>query len=84
MRGMVLKMMKMNDLRERFTKWYYRKGYRVVYNDPGPGFKGIELIFYCPWWVRPLVRILWTPSVYFREVGIDYAEGFLKGFTRKF
>ena len=82
MRGMVLKM-KINNLRERFTKWYYRKGYRVRYNDPGPGFKGVELIFSCPWWVRPLVRILWTPSVYFYMSGIDYAEGFLKGFTRK-
>lgn len=73
----------MNNLRERFTKWYYRKGYRAKFNDSGPGFGYIELIFYCPWWVRPFVWFLWTPSIYYEELGRDFAEGFIAGFSKK-
>lgn len=71
----------MNNLRERFTKWYYRKGYRAVYKDSGPGSKDVELIFYCPWWVIPLVWFFWSPSAYWTELGHDYADAFLQGLS---
>ena len=69
----------MNDFRARFTKWYCRKGYRMLYkhstNDDG---LVAELIFFCPWWVRLLVEFFFSPSVYYREVGDDCFVGFKK------
>ena len=73
----------MNNLRERFTKWYYRKGYRAKYRDISFGKPTIELVFYCPWWVRPLVYLFWSPSVYFHEQGYKLAKDFWAGFSRE-
>lgn len=63
----------MNDFRTRFTKWYCRKGYRMRYKHSN-NKDGLvaELIFSCPWWVRPFVEFFFSPSVYYREVGSDY------------
>lgn len=73
----------MNKLRERFTKWYYRKGYRMEYRDCSIGKSELELIFHCPWWVRPLVYLFWSPCVYYHEQGYDFAKGFMAGFSRE-
>ena len=70
----------MGNFRERFTKWYYRKGYRMKYKPCDYGSCVAELIFFCPWWVRPLVEWLFSPCVYYRESGYDLANGFLEGF----
>ena len=61
----------MNDFRARFTKWYYRKGYRMEYHQ-----SSLESIFHCPLWVRPLVYYFFSPSVYYREVGYDFSKAF--------
>lgn len=58
----------MGDIRERFTKWYYRKGYRMVYVPYNCGCVA-EMIFTCPLWVRPLVYFLFSPCAYYREAG---------------
>lgn len=73
----------MDNLRERFTKWYYQKGYRAAYRDCTIGKPEIELVFYCPWWVRPLVWFLWSPSVYYYEQGFKFAKDFAAGFSRE-
>lgn len=54
----------MNNLRERFTSWYYRKGYRMRYLP-----ENVELRFTCPLWIRPLVFIFFSPCAYYRENG---------------
>lgn len=59
----------MNDFRTRFTKWYCRKGYRMVYKPCDYGDGVAELIFFCPWWVRPIIELLFSPTVYYREIG---------------
>lgn len=64
----------MNDFRTRFTKWYYRKGYRMRYK-PGD----TELIFSCPLLIRPLVYLFFSPSVYYREVGYDVGDAITSG-----
>ena len=57
----------MPDFRERFTKWYVSKGYSMdykhVYTDDGES----ELIFRCPFWIRPLTGLLFSPSIYYHE-----------------
>jgi hypothetical protein len=58
----------MGNFRERFTKWYYRKGYRMIY-VPCTYAKVAEMIFTCPWWVRPLVYFFFSPCAYYRETG---------------
>ena len=71
----------MGDIRQRFTKWYYRKGYRMIYKpvtyDDGTG----ELIFICPWYVRPLVEYLFSPCVYYREAAYELGEAFTSAFN---
>jgi hypothetical protein len=47
------------DFRTKFTKWYYRKGYTVDYDG--------QMVFLCPWWVRPLTAYFFSPIVYFQE-----------------
>ena len=74
----------MENLRQRFTKWYYRKGYRMFYKPCDYGDDVAELIFDCPWWVRPLVEWFFSPSVYYGEVGYDFAQGFESGFDSTF
>lgn len=61
----------MNDTRARFTKWYYRKGYRMDYM-PYTG----DLIFSCPLWVKLLAYFLFSPCVYYREVGYELGNSF--------
>ena len=64
--------MRMNDFTTKFTKWYYRKGYRMVYKpcDYADSAAG-ELIFICPWWVRPMVEWFFSPCVYYSEAGYN-------------
>lgn len=64
----------MNDFRTRFTKWYYRKGYRMRYKP-----NDTELIFRCPFWVRPIVYYFFSPSVYYREASYEFTDGLLSG-----
>ena len=52
----------MNNIRQRFTQWYFRKGYRMDYIQ-----RNNELIFHCPLWVRPLVFLFFSPCAYYRE-----------------
>ena len=57
----------MIDLRKKFTKWYYRKGYRMAW-DPCDYADGVAaMIFDCPFWVRPLVYFFFSPCTYYRE-----------------
>ena len=64
----------MNNFRTKFTKWYYRKGYRMTYKP-----NDTELIFLCPLWIRPLVYVFFSPCAYYRESGYDFAQGFEEG-----
>lgn len=57
----------MINLRKKFTKWYYRKGYRMMYTACPYGDGVAEMIFSCPWWVKPLVELFFSPSVYYGE-----------------
>ena len=66
----------MNDARSKFTKWYYRKGYRMNYRP-----NDTEMIFSCPLLIRPVVYFFFSPCAYYREQGYDFAEGFLSGLT---
>lgn len=68
----------MNDFRQHFTKWYYHRGYRMAYipcNYVGMS----EMIFICPWWVRPLVEWFFSPCVYYSEAGYELSQGFEAG-----
>lgn len=69
----------MTDFRARFTKWYYRKGYRMEYRPCDYGDGVAELIFFCPLWVRPLVELFFSPVVFYHELGRDFADGFVQG-----
>lgn len=71
----------MNNLNQRFTKWYYRKGYRMMYKSCDYANGVAELIFFCPWWVRPFVYAFFSPCTYYSEVGTDFGEGFASGFN---
>ena len=72
----------MNDFRTRFTKWYYRKGYRMIYKPCNYADGVAELIFCCPWWVRLLVGFFFSPSVYYNEVGSDFTGNFIACFEQ--
>lgn len=63
----------MENFRERFTKWYYQKGYEMTYREP------LELVFRCPVLVRPLVYFFFSPSVYYREQGYELCKDFEEG-----
>ena len=54
--------MNIHDFRQKFTKWYYRKGYRMTYRP-----NDVELVFTCPLWLRPMVFIFFSPCAYYRE-----------------
>lgn len=58
----------MTNFRERFTKWYYGKGYRMRYQPCDYADGVAELIFDCPWWVRPWVEFFFSPSIYYHKV----------------
>ena len=66
--------------KERFTKWFYHKGYRMGYRDKGPGFSDVETVFRCPLWLKPIAWIMLSPSVYHAELGQDLYEGFIEGY----
>ena len=74
----------MTDFRSKFTKWYYRKGYRMEYKTCDFGDGVAELIFRCPWWVRPLVEWFFSPCVYYQEAGYEFADVFLEGLGNVF
>lgn len=61
----------MSNLRQRFTKWYIRKGYRMVYKPCDYADGVAELIFFCPWWVRLFVEFFFSPSVYYGEINME-------------
>lgn len=62
----------MNDFRARFTKWYYRKGYRMEYRPCDYGDGVAELIFFCPWWLRLWTGFFFSPSVYYYEYCLEH------------
>lgn len=66
----------MNKLRRKFTKWYFRKGYNATYHYIIDNY-----VFDCPWYVKPLL-FLFSPSIYDREIGKEFARGFWKGIER--
>lgn len=53
------------NLREKFTKWYVRKSYRIGYVDS-------DLVYVCPGWVKLLAYFFFSPSVYYAEKGVKY------------
>ena len=57
----------MIDLRKKFTKWYYRKGYRMLWVPCPYGDGTNEMIFTCPWWAKFLTYFFFSPSVYYAE-----------------
>lgn len=61
----------MIDLREKFTKWYYRKGYHAmrVFYPYGDGLR--KIIFSCPWWVKPLLGTFFSYKIYLAETQND-------------
>ena len=54
------------DLRERFTKWYYRKGYRMKFD-----VHELKLKFICPFWIKPFANTLFSPCAYYRELRVE-------------
>lgn len=70
----------MNDIRERFTTWYYRKGYRMFYVPCNYADGVASMTFVCPWWVRLFVGMFFSPSIYYRENGYDVSYGVRDGF----
>lgn len=81
-RGDVLK-----RIRERFTMWYVKKGYKFGYRPCKVYADGIlttpleipETYFICPWYVKPLL-IFFSPSVYMKDaMGKAIVEAFRKG-----
>lgn len=76
----------MSNFREKFTKWYCRRGYRMAYNSYHSGESKVvaELTFHCPFWVKPAVSLLFSPSVYYREVGYDLNNHFESGLDDSF
>lgn len=66
----------MSNFRQRFTKWYYRKGYRMEWRSCDYGDGVGEMVFHCPFWVRPLVYFFFSPCAYYREVGYEFGNTF--------
>ena len=67
------------NLRTKFTKWYWYKGYTMEWKPCDYADGVAEMIFNCPLWVRPLVYFLFSPSVYYNEVLRDFGEEFETG-----
>lgn len=70
---------RITELRERFTKWYYRKGYRTNYDFSISSFNDFRVVFKCPFWLRPIVPLLFSPSVYYYEAGKEICNWFEYG-----
>jgi hypothetical protein len=72
----------MNNLKKKFTKWYFRKGYTFGYNFPAIPTSMPKAVWKCPWYVKPLL-ILFSPSVYQMEWSNEYiVKGFTKGLMK--
>lgn len=71
----------MSKIKERFTRWYYRKGYRMHYKPCAYGDGVDSLVFDCPWWIKPLL-IFFSPSVYYIEYGKTISDWFEEGFSQ--
>ena len=84
----------MRKLREKFTKWYFRKGYTFGYDFNGVETVGGDDIFpamptsmpravwNCPWYVKPFL-FLFSPSVYQMEWSNEYiVKGFMEGLAK--
>ena len=61
----------MQELKERFTIWYIKKGYtfgyvlhRIEFDEPF--CPESIVVFNCPWYIKPLL-CFFSPSVYFIE-----------------
>lgn len=54
------------NFRTKFTKWYYKRGYKIDYAD-GIG----RIVYICPWWVKPLTAYFFSPYVYVVETLAD-------------
>lgn len=57
----------MSNFRAKFTKWYYRKGYRMEYDACDYGDGVAKMAFNCPFWVKPLTSMYFSPSAYYAE-----------------
>ena len=79
-------------MKQRFTKWYVKKGYKFRYDFLSVSVVGDELfplacdvprtVFNCPFWVKPFL-IFFSPSVYFAEaVGKTICNAFLEGINK--
>lgn len=64
-------MLNESKLKSKFTQWYYNKGYRYRYKLK---LTKIEAKFMCPYWVLPLTKWLFSPSVYFMMWSQDYMK----------
>lgn len=65
----------MNKLKKRFTKWYYKKGYKFGYNNP---IFPESAYWKCPWYVKPLL-IFFSPSYYCMCYSSDIVKHFKRG-----
>ena len=59
----------MTNFNQKFTRWYYHKGYRMEWEpcDYGDGIG--RIIFHCPWWVRPMTVWFFSPCTYYHMAG---------------
>lgn len=57
--------------RTKFTKWYYRKGYKLDYERVDYSDDIGRIVYACPWWVKPLATYFFSPWVYFHELTED-------------
>lgn len=62
-------------LREKFTKWYVKKGWTFGYD----GILPLNAVWHCPWYIKPLL-FLFSPSIYDIEITTNYiCKGFMEG-----
>ena len=59
----------MINIRQTFTEWYFRKGYRMTWATCDYGDGVSKMIFECPWWVRPMINTFFSPCAYYRASG---------------
>ena len=65
------------NIKERFTRWYIKKGYTFDYGfkETGKYEFEMEMHFDCPRWVKPLC-VFFSPSVYLHDVTMPrFREG---------
>lgn len=59
------------DFRTKFTKWYYKKGYKIDFEVVGFADGVGQMVYLCPWWIKPLTAYFFSPTVYFNEEMVD-------------